>query len=293
MTAREIGRLLPELATEHDLAVAISTAPSLRSRFELRQGYLREREGERAWSANELDSREAAKANMDYASRFVPLLRSARFMMVAVSGSTSYGSASRSKDLDLFCVTKPGLMWVALTEALLMARVSSLFHRAAPKVCLSCTMDEGFAYAKFASTRDPLFARDALETKVVMGRDTYLSLMRSAGWISAIFPFAYRNTAGPGSSRPRSAGTSKLGTALNLLLFHTVGRYMRRKAELLNRKLESRGSSADVFAARSGTDHLIYESRRYSRLRRLYSSVLLSSSAALERPPVAAPLRQT
>jgi len=190
--------------------------------------------------------------------------------VVAVSGSTSYGSASLSRDADLFCVTPQGRMWILLAKGLIIARVYRLVNRRAPHFCLSCVMDETYARSVFSSQQHPLFARDALEAKVLIGRDIYKSLLGTAAWMSAYFPVAYREAV---SDTPREHKTQRrqaLAGILNRLLFVTLGRYIRAKSSLLNRNLKASGRSGDLFRVRLGVDHLIYESRRYVDLRREY-----------------------
>ena len=276
VTVGELLRLLPESASELDLAEAIASTPYLSSRFELNGGYLTERArvpmavpGE-----EELQNRVAAKMNMVHAVHFVSLLRSNPFKMIAVSGSTSYGSASHSRDLDLFCVAPTGRLWLSLSEGLVMARVSDLFHRDAPKVCFSCIMDEDYARFAFASERDPLFARDALETKVLKGHALYESLMKRAAWISILFPVAYGRVRESSASGEVGAPPSSWDLALNRVLSVFVGGFLRLKSTFLNRKLMTARRGGDVFVVNSAEDHLIYESRRYTDLRREYRALL-------------------
>jgi hypothetical protein len=274
VSVQELAQLLAERASETEIAEAIATIPSLSSRFELKAGYLTERFRRSPDSEAEAQSRNLARRNMRYAAEFVSLLHSNPFKMVAVSGSTSYGSASRSKDVDFFCIAPSGRMWLSVTMGLLMARAFSLFHRQAPTVCLSCIMDEDFAHSAFATEGNSLFARDAIETKVVTGLALYSSLLSRASWISKFYPFAYDAAMGADHIEPRVTRPSAIDRVLNKLLFLSVGRYMHLKSALLNRKLRAAGRLGDVFSIRCGEDHLIYESKRYASLREEYEVVL-------------------
>jgi hypothetical protein len=283
VSVQELLELLPERASEDDLVEAISSAPSLSSKFELRAGYITEKLGESEADfllSSEARSRLTARTNMRFAVLFVPFLHSSRFKMVAVSGSTSYRSASRSRDLDLFCVAPSGRMWLSLTLGLIAARVFGLRWRKAPQVCLSCVMDEDFALRLFASQQGPLFARDALETKVMKGRQTYQSLLDRARWISDVYPSAYAATKRPSPDPPRrSPRPSAFDYIVNRFLYFTVGTYIKAKSALLNRRLTAMGQVDGVFEIRSAEDHLIYESKRYADLRREYSAVLSARTA--------------
>jgi hypothetical protein len=274
ISLKELRSLLGENTTETDVEEAIGSIPALSSKFELRAGYLLERHERAETPELESRSRMTATNNLTYAGCFSSYLHTTPFAMIAVSGSTSYGSASRSKDVDLFCVSPKGRMWIALTKGLLMARGFAMAHSGAPPICFSCIMDEGYARSAFAMRRDPLFARDALQTKVARGEGLYQSLMSSAGWISRLYPVAYRTTVTRiGIDQPRP-GPSALANLLDRLLYLIVGRYLKLKSNLLNRRLSAIGRNGDVFDVDCAEDHLIYESRRYSALRQEYMEVL-------------------
>ncbi len=276
ISLRELVPLLPDRTTEPELAEAFSTFPFLGSRFELKSGYVTEKEAnsDRETLLNtERASRRMAARNISYAAQFVPMMHSTPFCLVGVSGSTSYLSASLSQDLDLFCVAPKGRMWLSFTQALILARVFSLFRPAAPQVCLSCVMDEDYAKSAFTRERDPLFARDALATIVLKGGSTYQSLMERATWISSLYPTAYSMQKKQTSKDlpPRRRATP-LEAVLDRFLYVVVGSFIRMKASLLNKRLAGRRKSG-VFALRAGYDHLIYESTRYSNLRGAYTAV--------------------
>ena len=274
VTVRELSRLLPENVSESEVVDAIASVPSLNSKFELRSGFLTERLEEPSFDPIilESDSRKSARANLVHASRFVSFLRSSGFQVVAVSGSTSYGSASISKDTDLFCVAPHRSMWVCLTKALVMARAYRLVNRGAPRICISCVMDEGYARSEFAGRRHPLFARDAIEAKVLKGRDHYESLLKAASWISDYYPVAYGETFTGGHATGPGRNPSSFARVLNRVLYLVIGRYIQAKSSLLNRRFRKGGRGGDVFGVRCGDDHLIYESRRYLDLKKEYEA---------------------
>ncbi len=70
-----------------------------------------------------------------------------------------------------------------------------------------------------------------------------------------------------------SEGHSTRARILNTLLFILTGTYIRAKSFALNRRLTARGQSDSVFAVRMASDHLVYESKRYMKLRNEYSAV--------------------
>ncbi len=221
--------------------------------------------------ADETGNRRAAQANLQWAARFAPRLRPATFKMIAASGSTSYYSASKSRDLDFFCITSEGRLWTALTQGLIHARVFSLAHPRSPEICFSCIMDEAFAANLFREEQGPLFARDALATIVLRGESTYRWLLSEAEWISRIYPNAYAKRLKQGPAIKGRGGPSAVSRVVELFLFLVVGTYVRTKSKMLNQRLERTGQLDRLFAIRCGRNHLIYESRRYSRLKQRYS----------------------
>jgi hypothetical protein len=279
ISVHELTRLLSERTSERELAEAIASDPLLNARFELKGDYLTERRPGPGASqlSEESHSRRRATSNLVHAVRFAQLLRPSRFRMVAASGSTSYGSASKSKDLDLFCVAPAGQLWYSLTWGLIMARVFSFISSQSPPVCFSCVMDERFARSTFSDVQGPLFARDALETKVIKGYDVHRSLMRMARWISMFYPAAYELSEYSGTPVLTTNRPSVLERALNIFLFTTVGRYLKLKSTLLNKKLAAARRAWDVFDIQCEEDHLIYESRRYVSLKQRYEEVLAAT----------------
>ena len=285
LSIRDLLPLMPEHTSEDQLMDAINSLPSLSSRLALKEGFIVEKADSGSSSSvltSEVVNRSRAAANLRFARDFLPLLASSHFKMVAISGSTSYLSVSRSSDLDFFCVAPAGRMWISLVRALIFARVFRLLHSDAPQLCLSCIMDEDYAVAAFSSDQGPLFARDALTTLVVDGAPCYQRLLGNASWISDIFPRAYRERLEPVAGQPQPIKQPPFAPRfLNLLLSFVGGAYIRFKSKKLNRSLEARGASDGVFKVMSASDHLIYESRRYSNLRRNYASMLSKSTPEL------------
>lgn len=273
-SALSLGDLLVLLRTENtvaDLEEAFSRSPSLRERYQLRSGYVFERGLESAVSS-ELAKKSRALHNIILAVNLGWQLRRSGGEVVAVSGSTSYESARDSDDLDFFCITESGSAWIFITKALALLRVSGLGHRGGSRVCLSCVMDLDYARRAFGTERDPLFARDALNAIVLEGNAEYTDLLRRARWMQALFPRLYEIRSGP-YSKTRANPISTAKRVLNLFLFQTVGRYIKVKSTLENRRVARFGDKSRQFVAKTGDDHSIYESERYRRMREVYSRI--------------------
>lgn len=274
ISIRELATLLPDSSSVEDLAEAIASTPTLSSRFQLRGGYVIER-SERQGPAlkAESESRERARRNLSFAAKYAPMLHGTPLRVVAVSGSTSYNSAAKSTDVDVFCISKTGKMWLSVAQAMVMSRVFRLLNRESPEICLSCFMDESYARVAYSTEQGPLFARDALATRVIRGSPAYNSLIHSATWMRAHFPSVYESRTGNGGGNSElSAPVSTFSSVLNEILFRLVGGYLGLKARLLNRRFARQSRKGDRFVVRAGPDHMFYESNRYTELRMKYSA---------------------
>jgi hypothetical protein len=284
ISIEDVLPLMKEGTSKAELMEAMMTIPSLSSRFDLTSGYVTEKRhpDEIPQSISvEFRSREKARTNLRFAEKFAPFLDSGDLKLIAVSGSTSYRSASRSSDLDLFCVAKQATLWIALTKSLVLAKVFRLANRDSPSICMSCVMDEQFAYSMFAQKRDPLFARDALETVLLRDDGVYAILLKRAHWISGVYPSLYSMRLNASARSRKSTSTRSLIRAVvNRFLFFATGSFIRVKSSLLRRRLMKEGRFGDVFTLLIGVDHLIYESDRYVQMRRTYGNI--NTSRAIE-----------
>src|SRR5712692_979723 len=189
LTLVDLLQLLQPGTTSEQLVQAFESHPRLSKEYAMSEGFVVGRVGSHP-SVGDHDERQ---------NYFVVNVRAAKWLserlgeavIVAVSGSTSYKTATHKDDVDLFCVTRGEEMWVFLARALILTRVSRLLDRSRAPICLSCVMDESYARKLFGSDRGALFARDALVAEVVLGRERYNSLLESAPWIGRYFPKLY------------------------------------------------------------------------------------------------------
>jgi hypothetical protein len=267
----ELLMLLPEEGTVRELEEIVSSFPSLNSRIELRAGFVVAKDMVEPAIRSEARSRWMAGEYMGTAKRFVPFAMSQELLMIAVSGSTSYKSVSRSKDLDFFCIMQPQTLWPQLTRLLMIARVFRLTHRSSPEICFSCMMDGDHATRMFREERTSIFARDALQTEVLLGDDYFLDLLAKSSWIYPYFPALYsRRVSGRKNKELERRRPSPSSIVLNRFLYATVGFFIRLKGRLLNLKLKRTLRFNEMFELLIGDDHLIYESNRYKKLRDAY-----------------------
>lgn len=221
-----------------------------------------------------------ANSNIASALEFGDLIRRANlpFKVLSISGSTSYLSVSETDDLDFFCIAKSGAMWFSFARALLLARAFQLSRKFSSSLCLSYVSDEDFVRQEISNNKNGLFARDAISTRVILGEDYFVDLLRSNSWMSSFFPKLYNLRVGENlnvnqNSQEETRANSPFQTILNLFLYYTAGTYIKVKSSLLNRKFARDKKLSSRFQLRIGKDHCIYESAEYVRLRKMYSAL--------------------
>lgn len=274
---KDVVSLTTLSASEEELEKLWGSNEALNSAFSINSGFIFEKndsvDPKFKNLVTNLQDNDQAECNFQHASRLTSFIRSPSVRLVAVSGSTAYDSARRDDDVDFFCVTKKNEMWFFMVKTLLLARINRLGHRGEPSVCFSCVMDEGRAMEQFSEAKDPLFARDALTAKPLHGLEYFQGLLTRATWMKNFYPRLYSSKLNGKRVRPinNDSGSSAIRRILNSYLFHVVGRYIRLKSNLLNRRLAKEGKMSSIFAVRMGDDHCIFESVRYRRLREMYS----------------------
>lgn len=256
--------------TEEDLEVAWKRNPALSRAYTLDSGWILEDPNGQA-AQRHRDRKERAKRSIDQARGFAGVLAGRDVRMLAVSGGTSYRRAGPKDDIDLFCITATDTLWLFMVKALLLARFSS--SRGRSPYCFSYVLDERRARSEFREDRGSLFARDALMANVLAGAGLYYSLLKESVWMESYFPRLYASRLE--SLRDEPAAEGPVGRrVLNMLLYYTVGTYVRVKAFLLNGRYRREARSSSVFRADVRSDCCIYESTRYQQLKRLYDSRL-------------------
>lgn len=280
-----ISLLRPEV-TEEEFASALRFRNHSREGFELQSGLLIPKSEARIEAyqleAFEQERRRRAGRNLFFASKFADFSEGGEERVVSVSGSSSYGSVAIGDDLDFFCITQRDALWLFITRLLILARVFRAFNRDSPSLCFSCMMDESYAKKAFRTIRDGLFARDALNVSIIRDYGFYNKLLRDSLWLSEYYPKLYRQRVSSNEIETWQKTSEKTNLFLrfaNLFLYEMIGSYLRLKAHLGNRKLTRDGREPLLFTAKIGKDHCIYESVRYSELRRLYARLRRSTEA--------------
>lgn len=270
----ELAQLMPENTETGDLVSAFESLPGLREGYRLKEGYVFNKNESHKDSSDVSERHGRAVANIKLARAISSRLGREHAVVMAVSGSASYGSASVHDDIDLFCVTPRGRMWIFLTKALVLSRAFHILKKSSRSINISCVMDEEYAEALFSTDQGPLFARDALMAEVIHGHEAYEGLLEAASWMRCYFPRLYGLKRHLSRPRPSGQRTRNGGVGLvNLLLYHGIGSYVQLKTRFHNRLLSKGGKTSSLFVPRIGLSHLVYESKRYLALKSLYSSI--------------------
>jgi len=222
-----------------------------------------------------------SSAKLDAASNFASILdRLVPFIRtIAVTGSVAYGSADKWDDIDLFIVTERDRLWLSVLVALILVRITKMLRLRPPhllSICLSYVHDElGFALDSSRNRVNPLFARELLMAKPVLGEDHYRKILERSDWVGEIYARPYQAKI---HRMQREARSEKEGWALFLffsdwaegIVFIFLSRYLRVRAYLTNLKLKSQGEKLRLFEPRISSRSCVYTSNFYKWLHALW-----------------------
>lgn len=232
--------------------------------------------GREQMSAAKLNSAEMFATTL---SRLVPFVR-----MIAVTGSVAYGSAEKWDDIDLFIVTERGRLWLTVFMALILVRVGkSLGIRAShlSSFCLSYVHDElGFAADSSRNQVNPLFARELLKAKPVVGSKQYRKLLQENEWVGRMCAIPYAEKMKELDQpldkeridRIRNIGWFSIVLVwAEAVIFTFLSTYLRLRAYLTNLRLKSERNYLRVFEPRINHRSCVYTSNFYRWLHTLWS----------------------
>ena len=107
----------------------------------------------------------------------VPFVR-----MVAVCGSQAAGNSSLSSDLDIFCITAPGRLWLVQSCAMLLRRIAALSGvHVCPNYFLTTRTLEIEEQSLYT-------AREVSHVIPLWGIETYTAFLQANGWITNFLP---------------------------------------------------------------------------------------------------------
>ncbi len=249
--------------------------------FRIKNGYLMTPSTQSELPRLELEKISAAKLRsaVSFANvlkKLVPFIQS-----IAVTGTVAYASADKWDDIDLFMVTDRRRLWTSAFLSLVLIRISKLLRLRSLDLllfCLSYVHDtEGFASQAAKNQGNPLFARELLKAKPVVGIKRYRKLLEENVWVSKIYGKSYNSRLlelelrGDGESCGEEQKSSLLLDWVEGIAFIFLSRYLRLRAYLNNLKLKSQGQTLRVFDPILSRSSCVYTSNFYRWLRSLWN----------------------
>lgn len=187
---------------------------------------------------------------------------------VGITGSTAYGAPTAEDDLDLFVVTRTGALWVflAYTYAAVRLGFRPAPGTARPPPCFNYVLEDRQAQTEFASARGFLFAREALNVRVLRGERYYQDLLAAAPWLGTEIPRLYaQRTSG---IHPRHEPPAPWGVRLlNAFLFPPLAAYLQLAGLRRAARLRTQQNPEAVFRTLTGPRRLAFVSERFDQLR--------------------------
>ncbi len=192
--------------------------------------------------------------------------------LAGISGSTAYGGAKPGDDIDFFLITARHRLWISLFFAMAMARLGRLRSKNSPVYCFNRIAEQADCEKAFRESREPLFAREALNLAILHGRALYGHLLASAPWMEIIFPELYATRlreARRASDEVRGRGRAASGI-LNGAAFLTLAPYLWLAGLVRNVRLERAKRDKECFRTVIRPDRYATESTVYDELREAY-----------------------
>ena len=218
-----------------------------------------------------------AEGRLAAADRFLSsLLRVSRGIELAgVSGSTAYSGAKPSDDIDFFLVTRERRLWITLLVGLTLARIDRLRSRDAPVYCFNRLIERPSCERTFRERRDALFAREALNLRVLRGEGLYGRLLDSAPWMADHFPglYASRLSRIDRARDDLARVERKAGDVANAAAFLVLAPYLWLAGLVRNVGLRRAGRGRECFRTVVRPDFWATESILFEELRSEYEKV--------------------
>ena len=195
--------------------------------------------------------------------------------VVGISGSTAYAGSKPQDDVDFYLVTGRNRLWITL----LFAMISARFHRRkspdSPQFCFNRILEENECRDAFCSKKDPLFAREALNLRILQGRDYFRELLSSATWMEGLFPGLFRQALGLAIVRKSNVKKAdrRVWSIVNGVAFAGLVPYLTIVGIWRNHRLQRAGKVDARFRTITRRGFFAYESKKYDLLRDAYSKV--------------------
>ena len=210
---------------------------------------------------------ELARSFSDQLVKLCPWIR-----LAAISGSTAYAATKKRDDLDFFIVARRNRLWITLVVAMLTAKIGRTRNRDLPVFCFNRILEEGECARVFGSPRDPLFAREALNLRILGGSNYYREVLISASWIDHLFPALFRQIVNS-IDAPDAITSNENGrfwSILNWAALAALAPYLTFAGLWRNNRLRRAGNFDAQFRTIIRRGFFAYESTKYDLLRETY-----------------------
>ncbi|TLZ76714.1 MAG: hypothetical protein E6K08_05000 [Methanobacteriota archaeon] len=199
--------------------------------------------------------------------RFCPWIE-----LAGISGSTAYTGAKAEDDLDFFLVAERRRLWISLLLAMATARLLRLRSSSSPVYCFNRIVERADCEQTFRTTREPLFAREALNLVILRGSRLYSHLLASARWMETVFPelYAMRLREAGAADEATMGRSPAAGTVANAAAFLVLGPYLWLAGIVRNAGLRRARRDKECFRTVIRPDRYATESILYDELREGY-----------------------
>ena len=284
---------LPGLNLTGDQVKALFTDGEIDLPFILSDRYLLTDDSQSIASRAERKFHSTAK--IESAARFATVLK--RLVpwieMIAVTGSVAYGSARKWDDIDLFMVTKRDRLWLSLSLSLVLVRLGKLLRiRDADLLsfCLSYVHDDLGFLQESSKNKSPLFARELLKARPLVGVRKYKQVLESNEWIKLIHRTAYSSKLNELRITEVSEGNSEAASRIisfflqwaDGVAFVLLRAYLKLRSDITNAKLKSKGQEFRVFDQVMNRHSCMYISNLYQWLQQLWKGQHGTGIGAIE-----------
>ncbi|MCI4325859.1 MAG: hypothetical protein L3K00_08300 [Thermoplasmata archaeon] len=199
---------------------------------------------------------------------------------LAVTGSTAYGDPAADDDLDFLLVTRRGALWPVLLYEYIAARFRRPSEPGGPSHrCFNYVVDDATARAAFGSTRDFLFAREALTARPVLGAGYYRALVGSGRWMENEVPRLYATWRAQGlPDLPADDPAPALVRAANVALFPLLATYLVLVGMVRSHRYRPGVGRGGPFRVEARLGRMVLATEQFESLRRIYDSASARSA---------------
>lgn len=128
-----------------------------------------------------------------HTARFLRVIPS--IVLAGVTGGLSRNNVKKSDDIDFFCVTSPGTLWISRLLVIIIVELLGVRRRpgetnVADKICLNMFMSEDALSVK---EKDLFAAYEVLQMVPLWARDgTYKKFLQANRWVKKFLPNAWK-----------------------------------------------------------------------------------------------------